>query len=132
MPRMRVRILGLVLALAVAPMAAGQRSAPTPSADAVATDRLARIDKVFQQYVDDNRVPGAVALVLRDGRPVYERAFGWSDKESGRKMATDTIFRIASQSKALTSVAILALMEEGALSLNSPVSQFIPGFAKTT
>jgi CubicO group peptidase (beta-lactamase class C family) len=133
MPRMpKVRMLGLVLALAVAPIAAGQRSAPPPSADAIATDRLARIDKVFQQYVDDNSVPGAVALVLRDGRPIYERAFGWSDKESGRKMATDTIFRIASQSKALTSVAILALMEEGALTLNTPVSQFIPSFAKTT
>jgi CubicO group peptidase (beta-lactamase class C family) len=133
MPRMpNVRMLGLVVALAVAPVAAGQRSAPAPSSDAVATDRLARIDKVFQQYVDDDSVPGAVALVLRDGRPIYERAFGWSDKESGRKMAADTIFRIASQSKALTSVAILILMEEGALTLNTPVSQFIPTFAKTT
>ena len=133
MPRVaKVRMLGLVLALAVAPMAAGQRSAPAHSPDAVATDRLARIDKVFQQYVDDNSVPGAVALVLRDGRPIYERAFGWSDKESGRRMATDTIFRIASQSKALTSAAILILMEEGALTLNTPVSQFIPTFAKTT
>ena len=98
----------------------------------VATDRLARIDKVLQQYVDDNRIPGAVALVLRDGRPIYDKAFGWSDKESSRKMATDSIFRIASQSKALTSVAILILMEEGALTLATPVSQFIPTFAKTT
>jgi CubicO group peptidase (beta-lactamase class C family) len=98
----------------------------------VATDRLGRIDRVFQQHVDENRIAGAVVLVLRDGQPLYERAFGWSDKESGRRMTTDTIFRIASQTKALTSVAILALMEEGGLSLTSPVSQFIPGFAKTT
>ena len=63
---------------------------------------------------------------------MYERAVGWSDKEASRKMTTDTIFRIASQSKALTSVAILILMEEGALTLTTPVSEFIPTFAKTT
>ena len=51
---------------------------------------------------------GAVALVLRDGKPFYERAVGWSDKEAGRRMTTDTIFRIASQSKAITSVAVLS------------------------
>ena len=87
---------------------------------------------MFQRYVDEGQVGGAVVLVLRDGRPVYERAFGWSDKEAGRRMATDSIFRIASQSKALTSVGILSLMEEGKLALNDPVSLFIPAFAKTT
>jgi CubicO group peptidase (beta-lactamase class C family) len=95
-------------------------------------ERLGRIDRLFQQYVDENRIAGAVALVLQDGRPVYERAFGWSDKEAGRRMATDTIFRIASQTKAFTSVAILSLMEEGKIGLNDPAGRFIPGFAKTT
>jgi CubicO group peptidase (beta-lactamase class C family) len=95
-------------------------------------ERLARVDRLFQQYVDENRIAGAVALVLQDGRPVYERAFGWSDKEAGRRMATDTIFRIASQTKAFTSVAILSLMEEGKIGLNDPAGRFIPGFAKTT
>jgi CubicO group peptidase (beta-lactamase class C family) len=95
-------------------------------------ERLARIDRLFQQYVDENRIAGAVAQVLQDGRPVYERAFGWSDKEAGRRMATDTIFRIASQTKAFTSVAILSLMEEGKIGLNDPAGRFIPGFAKTT
>lgn len=95
-------------------------------------ERLSRIDRLFQQYVDENRIAGAVALVLQDGRPVYERAFGWSDKEAGRRMATDTIFRIASQTKAFTSVAILSLMEEGKIGLNDPAGRFIPGFATTT
>jgi CubicO group peptidase (beta-lactamase class C family) len=95
-------------------------------------ERLARIDRLFQQYVDENRIAGAVALVLQDGHPVYERAFGWSDKEAGRRMATDTIFRIASQTKAFTSVAILSLMEDGKIGLNDPAGRFIPGFAKTT
>ena len=104
------------------PMATGITFAP---------DRLARIDRLLQQYVDQNRVAGAVALVLHDGKPVYEHAFGWSDKEAGRRMTTNTLFRIASQSKAITSTAVLALMEEGKLGLSEPVGHFIPTFNKT-
>ena len=101
-------------------------------APALSTERLARIDNLLQKYVDDNRIAGAVALVLRDGKPVYERAVGWSDKEAGRKMTPDTIFRIASQTKAFTSVAVLALVEEGKIGITEPVSNFIRSFAKTT
>jgi len=95
-------------------------------------ERVERIDRVLQRYVDENRIGGAVALVLRDGQPVYERAVGWSDKEAGRRMTTDTIFRIASQTKAITSTAILSLVEEGKLTLTDPVSRVLPQFAKTT
>jgi CubicO group peptidase (beta-lactamase class C family) len=97
-----------------------------------APDRLTRIDAVLQRYVDENRVAGVVALVLRDGEVVYERAAGWRDKEAARPMTVDTIFRIASQTKAITSTAILMLVEQGMIGLNDPVSQFIPAFAKTT
>jgi CubicO group peptidase (beta-lactamase class C family) len=118
------------------PAAVVAQRAPAPPASAgqsaFAADRLARIDAFFQRYVDESRIAGAVVLVLRDGKPAYERAFGWSDKEAGRRMTTDSIFRIASQSKALTSVGILSLMEEGKLAINDPVSLFIPAFAKTT
>lgn len=95
-------------------------------------ERLARIGRVLQQYVDQNRIAGAIALVLHDGEPVYDRAVGWSDKEAGRRMTTRTIFRIASQTKAITSTAILALVEEGKIGLNEPVGHFIPTFTKTT
>src|SRR4029077_20209806 len=98
----------------------------------LAPQRAARIHSVLQRYTDENRIVGAVALVLRDGKPVYEKAFGWSDKEAGRKMTSDTIFRIASQTQALTSVAILSLMEEGKIGLNDPAGRYIPTFAKTT
>ena len=58
-----------------------------PVADAAfSTERLARIDHLLQQYVDQNEIAGAVALVLHDGKPVYERAVGWSDKEAGRRI----------------------------------------------
>ena len=98
----------------------------------ISQERLQRIDRILQQYTEDNRVPGVVALVLRDGKPVYEKAFGWSDKEAGRKMTTDTIFRIASQTKAITSTAVLMLVEEGKIGLKEPVGHFIPSFNKTT
>jgi CubicO group peptidase (beta-lactamase class C family) len=113
-----------------APMSAPSRPGAPPAA-AFSAERLARIDKVLQQYVDENRIGGAVGLVLQDGKPVYERAVGWTDKEAGTKMAPNTIFRIASQTKALTSVAILSLMEEGKLSLTDPVSRYIPSFASS-
>ena len=130
----KTRLFVLALLIAAGAVATAQRPARNaPASDTgISADRLSRLDKVFQQHVDENRVAGVVALVLRDGRPVYEKAFGWSDKEAGRRMTVDTLFRIASQTKALTSAAILALMEEGRLSVTSPVSQFIPGFAKTT
>ena len=75
-----------------------------------APDRLARIDRFLQQSVDSNRVAGAVGLIIRDGRVVYERAIGWSDREGTRRMTPDAIFRIASQSKAITSTAVLMLL----------------------
>jgi len=94
--------------------------------------RLSRIDQVLQEYVNQQQLAGAVALVLQNGQPVYERAIGWSDREAGKEMSTDSMFRIASQTKALTSVVILMLMEEGRLNLNDPVSRFIPEYKSTT
>ncbi len=107
------------------------KPAAAPAAG-LSAERLKRLDSLLQGYVEKNQVAGAVALVLRDGKPVYERAVGWSDKEAGRKMSTDTIFRIASQTKAITSTAVLALVEEGKIGIDEPVSDFIPTFARTT
>jgi CubicO group peptidase (beta-lactamase class C family) len=121
----------------IAPILLGAQQSTTNAARApiqsgFAVDRLARIDQFLQRYVDSNQVAGAVTLILRDGRPVYQRAVGWADKESGRRMTPDAIFRIASQSKAITSTAILMLFEEGRIALGDPVSRFIPQFAHTT
>jgi len=121
----------LLLAAALSCSAALPTQADTPRAG-FATERLARVDTLLDSYVNDGRVAGIVALVLRDGKPVYERAVGWADREAGRKMTMDTEFRIASQSKALTSVAILQLMEEGKLSVNERAGKYIPTFEQTT
>jgi CubicO group peptidase (beta-lactamase class C family) len=125
----------VIFALALGPYTVYSQASPNAPPRIVAgfdANRLARIDQFLQSYVDKNEIAGAVVLVLRDGRPVYERAVGWADKESGRRMMPDAIFRIASQSKAITSTAILMLVEEGKISLNDPVSRFIPQFARTT
>ena len=108
-----------------------QPAAPVKKALTLSQERLGRVDHLLQQYVDQNKVAGAVALVLRDGKPVYERAFGWADKEAGRRMTTSTLFRIASQTKAITSTAVLALVEEGKIGLDEPAGHFIPTFSKT-
>ena len=64
----------------------GAHGQPSPRSDlSISAARLERIDRVLQKYIDDNRVAGVVALVLRDGKPAYERAFGWADKEAGAR-----------------------------------------------
>src|SRR6185369_10064800 len=127
--------LAAVVVAAAAPLAQAPSTRPAATAATRAgfsAERLKRVDALLQRYVDEKKLSGAVALVLRDGQPVYEKAVGWSDKEAGRKMTMDTIFRIASQTKALTSTAVLQLMEEGRIGLTDPVSRFVPGFANTT
>jgi CubicO group peptidase (beta-lactamase class C family) len=124
-----------VLALfGAAPLAANAQARPasaTRAAPGFAADRLARIDRFLQERVDSNRIAGAVTLVLRDGQVVYHKSVGWNDSDAKRAMTEDAIFRIASQSKAITSVAILMLVEEGKISINDPVSLFIPEYAHT-
>ncbi len=95
-------------------------------------ERLQRLRAAMQRYVDKRRVAGLVTYVARNGRVVHLEAFGQADVEAGRPMKTDTIFRIASQTKAFTSVAVMMLVEEGKVDLGDPVSKFIPAFEKTT
>lgn len=104
--------------------------AQTPAG--LSQDRLSRLDRAMEEYVTENRVPGLVAYALRDGQVVVERAYGWRDKEQRQPMKTDTIFRIASQTKAITSVAAMVLVEEGRLGLDDRVSRYIPSFASAT
>src|SRR3954447_2315537 len=119
---------GALLLLGVSSVHAQAARAPAVvrAPNGAAPDRLARIDRFLQQYVDSGRIGGAVALVLRDGQPVYQKSVGWLDRESNRPMTQDAMFRIASQSKAITSTAILMLVEEGRIALGDTVSRFIP------
>ena len=124
-----VAILALLLATA-APLAA-QRPTAASLTHGFAPDRLRRIDAFLQAYVDSGRIAGGVAMIVRDGRVVYENAVGLADRATGRRMTTDAMFRIASQTKALTTVAIMILVEEGKIALGNPVSRFIPAYDTT-
>lgn len=91
-------------------------------------DRLSNIDRLLEEQVKDQNIPGAVALIVRDGKIVYYKAFGYSDVERKSPLRKDDIFRIASQSKAITSLAVMMLWEEGRFLLDEPVSRYIPEF----
>ena len=103
-----------------------------PESVGMSSQRLARLSETLDGYAKDGRIAGGVAMVVRRGKVAYLHTYGQRDREANLPMAEDTIFRIASQSKALTSVGIMMLQEEGKLLISDPVSKYIPEFANTT
>ncbi len=99
-----------------------------PEENGVSVERLARIDQTLNDYVAKGYIPGAVALIVRNGKIVYEKSFGYSDVENKNTLKNDNVFRIASQSKAITSLAVMMLWEEGKFLLDEPISKYIPEF----
>ncbi len=99
-----------------------------PASAGIATERLERIDQMLQDAVEKASIPGAVALVARHGRIVLHRAYGMADSTAQQPMERDSIFRIASQTKAITSTAVMMLWEEGHFQLDDPISRWIPEF----
>ena len=99
-----------------------------PATAGMSSDRLDRIDTMLKEAVSEGQIPGAVALVARNGNIVFWNAYGMADNESDRSLKRDDIFRIASQTKAITSTAVMMLWEEGKFRLDDPVSKFIPEF----
>ena len=102
----------------------------TPESVGMSSDRLARIDEMLQQAVDDSELPGIVALIARNGKIVFHNAYGMANNTSGLAMENDAIFRIASQTKAITSTAVMILWEEGKFRLDDPISKYIPEFGE--
>jgi CubicO group peptidase (beta-lactamase class C family) len=107
---------------------AQQRPAPAPATVGVSSERLERLHQGMQAFVDRHEAGGIVTLIARNGKVVDVHASGFQDVENRTPMKTDTIFRIASMSKPITSVAVMMLYEEGKLLLTDPVSKFIPAF----
>lgn len=118
-------------ARAQAPSAAVSLRTAPPEASGMSAERLKRIDAVMEKYIADKRIAGAVTLVMRHGRLVHLRAQGMQDIERQVPMSTDTLFRLASMSKAITTAAAMTLVEEGRLLLNDPVSKYLPSFERT-
>jgi len=115
--------------------AAAARAASLPSAKpeevGLSAERLDRLTRMMQQYIDQGEIAGMVTLLARNGKVAYFNAFGKLDLGQETPMPLNAIFRIASQSKAVTSVAVMMLEEEGLLLLDDPVSKYIPEFIKT-
>lgn len=99
-----------------------------PESMGFSSQRLARINVVMERYVDEEKLAGIVTLVARRGQVVHFEKFGMADVEAGQPMQDDTIFRIYSMTKPITSVAVLMLFEEGHFRLSDPVANYLPMF----
>jgi len=99
-----------------------------PEEVGISTSRLERIAPVMQGWVDDGKIPGALTMIAREGKLVHFEKFGMQDVATAEPLEFDTIFRIYSMTKPITSLAVMMLYEEGHFQLNTPVSEFIPAF----
>ena len=127
--RKLIVLLGLLFVMGSAPVALSEVSDDS-SATGFIANRLNRIDDAIDAEIAAGKIPGAVALVLRNGNVAYFKSFGFADVDSKVPMQNDSIFRIASMSKAITSVAAMTLYEQGHFQLNDPVAKYIPEFAE--
>ncbi|MFO1449782.1 MAG: serine hydrolase domain-containing protein [Opitutaceae bacterium] len=130
-PLQRLAVLFFVAAvLLTRPVA----SAPGGQSSVAGFDaaRLNRLDVLIQGHIDQGQLAGGVLYLTRDGKTVRNQPYGWLDTAAKRPMQPDAIFRIASMSKAITSVAIMILYEEGKFMLHDPVSKYIPAFKSST
>jgi CubicO group peptidase (beta-lactamase class C family) len=106
--------------------------AATPEEVGFSGGRLARIDSMVDDLVAQKKIPGAVVYIARHGKVAYHKAWGYRDAETRDPLRKDDIFRMASQTKAVASLAVMMLWEEGKFGLDDPVSRYIPEFAKPT
>src|SRR5687767_14137427 len=107
---------------------AGAQPLPGGPADeeGVSTERLAALDRRFQAGVDAGEIPGAVVMIARNGRLVYERAFGFASPAERTPMAPGTLFRLASLTKPVTSLAVMQLVDQGRVTLQEPIATYLP------
>ena len=127
--KINITILVCVLAMAAAAVA---QEPPTvkPEAVGLSSERLERIGTAVRQSIDDKRIAGAVTFVARRGKVAWFKAQGMMNREAGKPMRPDTIFRICSMTKPITSVAVMMLYEEGRFLLDDQVSKYLPEFRK--
>ena len=97
----------------------------------MSSERLVRLSALMEQFVKDNQMPGIMTLVQRKGKVVQFGRYGMMDIDAGKPMQEDALFRLYSMTKPIVSVALMMLFEEGCVSLNDSLSQYIPEFSKT-
>jgi CubicO group peptidase (beta-lactamase class C family) len=119
-----------LLMIAVAPSARAEGTFDIPAGAHFNPEKLARVGDYLRDQVAQGKIPGAILLIQQHGKPVYHEFFGVRDVATRAPMTDDTIFRLFSMTKPITSVVAMQLIEEGKLSLNDPVAKYIPSFAK--
>jgi len=119
----------LVLILGSVAVAADRLPTATPETIGLSPERLARIDALMERHVEQRRLPGALGIIARRGQVAYLETWGMADREAGKPMAPDTIFRIYSMSKPITTVAVMILFEEGHFMLKDPIARYLPDLA---
>ncbi len=124
-------LLFVLLSLSVLCAPAAPLTRATPEEVGMSSARLERLTAVLKSAIDSGELPGAVMMIARDGKLIYSQSLGWQDKNTGLPMREDSIFRIYSMTKPLVSVAAMTLVEQGKLSLDEPVSKYIPAFSDT-
>jgi CubicO group peptidase (beta-lactamase class C family) len=120
--------LVLFLALASPVVSQSISTAGNSVVSGISKERVTKLDAMLDEAIQKEQVPGLVAMVVKDGKIVYHSAKGHADLESGKKMQTNSVFRIASQTKAITATAVMILWEEGKFRLDDPISKYIPEF----
>ena len=135
--RSRIRLtaaLAVVFALLLVPQTGAAQGLVRvePEEVGMSSERLDRLSLALETMVDEGRLAGAVTIVVRRGKIAYREGIGWRDVEAEAPMPSDGIFRIASQTKALASVGVMLLQEEGKLLITDPVGKYLPAFAETT
>ena len=135
--RSRIRLtaaLAVVFALLLVPQTGAAQGLVRvePEEVGMSSERLDRLSLALESLVDEGRLAGAVTIVVRRGKIAYREGIGWRDVEAEAPMPSDGIFRIASQTKALASVGVMLLQEEGKLLITDPVGKYLPAFAETT
>ena len=119
----------LLAAVAAGWPTAGNAESPLAAPSSFSPDKLRRVGDYIRNEIATGKIPGAILLIQQHGKPVYFENFGVRDVVTRLPMTADTIFRLYSMSKPITSVAAMMLVEEGRLSLGDPVSKYIPAFA---
>lgn len=123
------RVFSILLVFIIVQSAVAQTLSPTVvKHSGIHYDRLLKIDTVLKQYVDNNWLAGAVVIIVKDNQVAYYKGHGYADLATKKPMAADAMFRIMSQTKAITSLAIMQLFEQGKLRLDQNISDFIPEF----
>ena len=123
-----VKFVGLIWLVLASIVCAAPLPEAAPDSVGMSSERLKRLDATFQKIIDDKELPGVTVVIARKGKLVYQKSFGFQDREKSTPMSNDSIFRIYSMTKPIVSVAALMLVEEGKLQLTEPISKYIPEF----